>query len=282
MDKAKTIRQMSVMSEMHAGTYVGDLFAEAVALLSTLKPEGEQISGELVERRWVFKDGKRSYNKVQPVQEYPTPCADCDGQGERLEGGTVEYPNQIICDACNGSGKVLKPYQMRADEWQTDTCDECKSTKTLQIAEIERLQSECAVLQAEIDTWKSIYNHITALNSRPSTEQISRAVAYACEADIRALTEDGADISLSTIPLPQYGMKMPLYIHSSPSEQISGEAVERAALQQIRVALTAHWMKAVQAVKSQDDEIGRAAMLSASEIRNDIIPLIADALEPKP
>lgn len=42
-------------------------------------------------------------------------------------------------------------------------------------------------------------------------EVSARPVAYACKADIEALTEEGADLSLATVALPLYGIKMPLY-----------------------------------------------------------------------
>lgn len=44
----------------------------------------------------------------------------------------------------------------------------------------------------------------------------SRPVAYACKADIDALTPDGADLSMSSVPLPQWGMEMALYPVSPP------------------------------------------------------------------
>jgi hypothetical protein len=47
--------------------------------------------------------------------------------------------------------------------------------------------------------------------SHVSTPADIEPVAYACEADIRALTENGADVSLSSAPLPRYGMRMALY-----------------------------------------------------------------------
>ena len=38
-------------------------------------------------------------------------------------------------------------------------------------------------------------------------------VAYVCEADIRALANqpDGTDMSIAPRPMPEYGMKFPLY-----------------------------------------------------------------------
>lgn len=41
--------------------------------------------------------------------------------------------------------------------------------------------------------------------------EVDKPVAFACEADIRGLKYPGQDISLSTEPLPRFGMKMPLY-----------------------------------------------------------------------
>lgn len=57
----------------------------------------------------------------------------------------------------------------------------------------------------------------SALISSPGKDggQEVEPVAYAREADIRALTEWGADVSLSSVPMPEYGIRMPLY--ASPS-----------------------------------------------------------------
>lgn len=47
--------------------------------------------------------------------------------------------------------------------------------------------------------------------TNPTDLAAVKPVAWACEADIRALKYPGDDISLSTEPLPRFGMKMPLY-----------------------------------------------------------------------
>lgn len=63
--------------------------------------------------------------------------------------------------------------------------------------------------------------------TNPTDPAAVKPVAWACEADIRALKYPGDDISLSTEPIPRFGMKMPLYDASY------GDLREKAAVERV-------------------------------------------------
>lgn len=129
---------------------------------------------------------------------------------------------------------AIKPLEWSADDsipgrfrWKAGdySIQKTEWTETLTVYDVARGNWLAAGPQPTLEAAKAAAqaDYEARIRSALASPAQQEPVAYACKADIDALTPGGADVSLSKVAMPQYGMRMPLYASPAPDMRAEPE-----------------------------------------------------------